>query len=242
LHTTLTAFEGISGTKYYDVPTAGEENIKTIPLYTGLQGFQSAECESQVHMTLDVQLPRGGNPIWVTIWDESEEARRDPANMMPDCHEEMDAATMEMHIICDNQEIDNKEAFIRQSGDFNEIVINLSEETFIDTVQVELENTSNTIDAKFRVAFRDEQNTVIEGPTQSNEFYLVIQGNEQYVNPCAQVDAQVKSEIERDFKIAFANTDTTMVNDLKHIEAQKPLEIVSTDASVDCPLFYKLYV
>jgi hypothetical protein len=64
---TVVATEGISGDWWYDIPPAGTENIQNIPLLTEVSGFDKG-CGELVYWTLDVHLPRGGQPVWETVW------------------------------------------------------------------------------------------------------------------------------------------------------------------------------
>jgi hypothetical protein len=61
--------------------------------------------------------------------------------------------------------MEDQKVYIQQSGWAYDIVVNLDQETFVGTVQPELENVSNTVDAPFRIAFRDDQNNTLAGPT-----------------------------------------------------------------------------
>jgi hypothetical protein len=134
--------------------------------------------------------------------------------------------------------------WIAPEGKYHEILMDFDQELFINTIQVRFESSSNQVEAEFRVALRDEAGRVIEAPTANNEFRLVVTGQQEYVNPCAQVGSVVKSVLDRDFSVSFAESDANSPDQMKWVEAQQPLVIRGDDETVEheCPVFYKLYV
>jgi hypothetical protein len=69
--TTVVASEGISGDWWYDIPTPGTENLQRLPLLTEVSGFDKG-CRELTYWTLDVHLPRGGQPVWETVWTQGQ--------------------------------------------------------------------------------------------------------------------------------------------------------------------------
>jgi hypothetical protein len=175
--TDLVSTTGISGEKYYQIPEPGTVNEKRIPLLTTLEGFSNEECKNLTYWTLDVLLPRGGSPTWETVWSELEDLDYEEA-----CEDHYDEEYNEWYTVC--EEALSSDIYITEAGSFYEIVIDFDQDLFINTIQVELESTNNTVKAEFRVAIRTETGTVLTAPTNMNKFNLTVTGREEYVNPC----------------------------------------------------------
>jgi hypothetical protein len=85
---------------------------------------------------------------------------------------------------------------------------------------------------------------VLEEPTVANEFEIIVTGYEDYVNPCLLVGTNVLTVVNRDYSVSFASTDANSPDELKWIDATKPIDIELDDKTVveECPLFYTLSV
>jgi hypothetical protein len=232
---TVVSTVGISGTKTYDVPAPGEENIKTLALLTEVSGWESDDCEETTYWTLDVQLPRDGSPTWEPVWNSTNDYE-DETVIEDYCWMEWDDATQSEYERC--AEPPRKNVWISKNGKFHEIHFDFNQTEFVEKVQTYLETSNTTVRSEWRVALRDEKNRVIAGPTANNMFTLMINGQKEYTNPCAGVDAIVESKIERDFSVSFNEDDQW-----KDVQAKQPIVIRVNDTTKEqeCKVFYKLY-
>jgi hypothetical protein len=81
--------------------------------------------------------------------------------------------------------------------------------------------------------------------TEKNTFRLHVIGRQEYVNPCAQVGAVLKSKLEFDSSLSFSYTgDSVGDSEFKLIAASTPLEIEADTTTLEheCKVFYKLYI
>jgi hypothetical protein len=104
-----------------------------------------------------------------------------------------------------------------EEGGFMSMVIEMSESFFRETVQFELGKTENTVDALFRLAFKNGYGEPVTYTTtdgsgadvvheMADEFVVTIIGNDDYENSCEAVTAQLDESARAEYKFGFNST------------------------------------
>jgi hypothetical protein len=139
---------------------------------------------------------------------------------------------------------------VEEEGGFMSMVIQMSDSFYRETVQFELGNTANTVDAEFRLAFKNSYGEPVTYTTtdgsgnevvheMADEFVVKIIGNDDFQNSCADVTAELDESARSEYNFGFNSTTTYQE---RKFNVDKSLKAKLSDPNADCAIKYKLSV
>jgi hypothetical protein len=133
-----------------------------------------------------------------------------------------------------------------RDGGFHYMVMEMSQDFFVNTVQFELGTTEPTVEADFRIAFKNAygepitfEKDVNGVPTEVemiDDFTVTIYGNDEDTG-CADVTAELYESARAEYTLAFNETDMIQ---MKEFHVDQALVAKLSDPTKDCAIKYKL--